>query len=451
MESEVSHAVTAEECRDVIEHICASSGLKRAARLRDFLHYVAQRSLQGTSVSEYEIGIHVFNRPENFDTTSDNIVRVTASELRKRIHNYYVTEGTRERILVDIPRGSYTPRFSLRSSALTTSVEEPNSATQPELDQIEIPSRFPENSVSWFNVWNRATFIVAILLAIACLSLVYKNHVLQTQLYPWKSESILRSFWSPILESSHYNTDIVIGDTSVETVEFLLHQDITLSDYLNHGYYDQIQTSKLSPQMKSDLLNLSVRHDGSISDFRVAQKILGLEPNSDKVTLQFAREYRSRNIDGHNIVLIGSSVSNPWTSIFENHLTFVIGYDNEKNEMLVRDRSPQQSESNVYISSGDSNNSVDYATVDYIQNPSLSGHVIIIAGTNSIATEAAGDFLTSEDSMHHFADRLHVQKLPYFELLLKTTRLQGAPITSDIVAFRTFPTRLPLGKEPRSK
>jgi hypothetical protein len=442
MEPATSHAVTAEECRDAIERICASSGLKRAARLRDFLRYVGELSLQGTSASEYEIGTHVFGRRENFDTTSDNIVRVTASELRKRIHNYYLTEGTGEEIFVDIPRGSYTPQFSLRSSNLTTSAEEPNSATQPESDQTDIASPFPEKNISWLNVRHHGTLFVAILLAIACLSLAYKNNALQTQLHPWKSEQILSSFWSGILESSH-NTDIVIGDTSVETVEFILHENITLSDYLNHGYIDGVQASRLSPQMKSDLLNLSARHDGSISDFRVAEKILGLEPNDDKVTLEFAREYRSRNIDGHNIILIGSSVSNPWTSVFESQLTFVIGYDNEKKEMVARDRSPLQSESTVYLPSGDSNKSVDYAIVDYIPNPSLSGDVIIIAGTNSIATEAAGNFLTSEYSLHHFADRLHVRKLPYFELLLKTTRLQGAPITADIVAYRTFPARKP--------
>ncbi len=136
-------------------------------------------------------------------------------------------------------------------------------------------------------------------------------------------------------------------------------------------------------------------------------------------------------------------MSNSWTSVFESQLNFVVGYDNEKKEMVARNRSPLQSESTVYLPSGDSNKSVDYAIVDYIPNPSLSGDVIIIAGTNSIATEAAGNFLTSEYSLHHFADRLHVRKLPYFELLLKTTRLQGAPITADIVAYRTFPARKP--------
>lgn len=441
-----SESITSEERREAIERICASNEFKRAARLRDFLRYVGQRSLQGgqIQISEIEIGVHVFGRPENYDTSADNIVRVNASELRKRIAAYYATEGTDEQIFVDIPRGSYTPLFSLRSTGPTGDAQKPDAATQPQPKQAGPASPATEATVLWLIVRHHAALAAAILLAVACFYLAYQNHVLQNKFFPWKSEPTLDSFWSGILEAPR-DTDVVVADTSVATVEFILKQHITLNDYLDHAYDEQIQSSDLSPQMRSDLEDIAARNNGSVSDFRVAQKILDLHPNSASVHLQFAREYRPRNATGHNIILIGSSVSNPWTSLFEDQLNFVIAYDSTAKQMVVQNRHPRPGESAVYTASMNSTASgADFSIVDYIPNQNHSADVLIIAGTSSEATEAAGDFLTKEDSMRHFADVLHAHTLPYFELLLKTTRLQGAPITAEILAYRTSPGH-PLG------
>jgi len=37
-----------------------------------------------------------------------------------------------------------------------------------------------------------------------------------------------------------------------------------------------------------------------------------------------------------------------------------------------------------------------------------------------------------------FQDTLHVQKFPYFEVLLKTSRLSGTSLSSEILAYRTY-------------
>jgi hypothetical protein len=296
----------------------------------------------------------------------------------------------------------------------------------------------------WLIVRHHAALTAVFLLAVTCSYLAYQNHVLQNRSLPWRSEPTIGPFWSGILESPR-DTDVVLADTSVATVEFILKQHIALSDYLDHSYDKQIESSDLSPQMKSDLEDIAVRNNGSVSDFRIAQKILDLHPNSASVHLQYAREYRPRNAADHNIILIGSSVSNPWTSLFEDQLNFVVTYDSTAKQMVVENRRPGPGESSVYAASTNStNSSTDFSTIDYIPNQNHSADVLIIAGTSSEATEAAGDFLTKEDSMRRFADTLHTRTLPYFELLLKTTRLQGAPITAEILGYRTFPGR-PLG------
>ena len=67
------------------------------------------------------------------------------------------------------------------------------------------------------------------------------------------------------------------------------------------------------------------------------------------------------------------------------------------------------------------------------------GKVILPAGTYSAATKGAGDFLTSEDQLKRPRKVLHVTTLPYFEVVLWTSNLNGKPIDEQIVAYRTYP------------
>jgi hypothetical protein len=92
----------------LLERIVASSQFKRSVRLHDFLLFVGRRALKEgcEQIPEQEIGTEVFDRPNGYDTSADNIVRVNATELRKRIETYFETEGAEEPLILEIPRGS---------------------------------------------------------------------------------------------------------------------------------------------------------------------------------------------------------------------------------------------------------------------------------------------------------------------------------------------------------
>jgi hypothetical protein len=81
---------------------------------------------------------------------------------------------------------------------------------------------------------------------------------------------------------------------------------------------------------------------------------------------------------------------------------------------------------------------VGYSIIAYLPNPSHTADALIIAGSNSQATDAAGEFLTSEVSMERLLKRFPSNQIPYFEVLLKTTRLNGTPFSADIVTVRTY-------------
>src|SRR5215469_933189 len=103
--------------RLLVQRVLASQCFERAARMRDFLAYVCDRSFSDpkAAICEQDIGCAVFRRPASYDTNQDNIVRVNASHPRKRLEIYFASEGRAEACVLELPKGQYTPVFRPRS------------------------------------------------------------------------------------------------------------------------------------------------------------------------------------------------------------------------------------------------------------------------------------------------------------------------------------------------
>src|SRR5438309_198059 len=117
--------------RALVERVAASRYVNRSARLRDLLVYLSSRVLdeEADEIHEQEVGHRVFGRPKDYDTSSDNIVRVHASMLRRRLEQYFAAEGVEEPVIIEIPRGNYAPVFRPRDQVEVAPV--PASVVEP--------------------------------------------------------------------------------------------------------------------------------------------------------------------------------------------------------------------------------------------------------------------------------------------------------------------------------
>jgi hypothetical protein len=102
----------------------------------------------------------------------------------------------------------------------------------------------------------------------------------------------------------------------------------------------------------------------------------------------------------------------------------------------VLNRTPKPGEQKEYISA----DSVGYCVVAYLPNPGQDSAVLLLEGTGSEATEAAGDFLTSQEQLSGLLGKLHASSFPPFEVLLKISLVHGTPLTATIEAYRTYPS-----------
>ena len=77
------------------------------------------RLFDGTTegLKEYTIGVEAFGRKQDFDPKTDTIVRVQIHRLRQKLKEYYDAEGSRDPILIEIPKGHYLPSFESATAA----------------------------------------------------------------------------------------------------------------------------------------------------------------------------------------------------------------------------------------------------------------------------------------------------------------------------------------------
>ncbi len=96
-----------------LERILKSTPLVTSPSLSRFLRYIVEETLagRGAAIREYTLGVHVFDRGEDFNPRLDPIVRVQARNLRARVAKYYEGSGTNDPIRIELPKGTYVPIF----------------------------------------------------------------------------------------------------------------------------------------------------------------------------------------------------------------------------------------------------------------------------------------------------------------------------------------------------
>jgi hypothetical protein len=423
----------------LVERVAASEQFSRSVRLRDFLLYVGKQSLKEgcPEIHEQEIGAKVFGRPASYDRGSDNIVRVNASELRKRIELYFKSSGSAEPLLFEIPRGGYRLVFRRRTPELPEPSEFGPAQLVPEPVGSALVQTLPVSP--WPGSIRRLFWpVVALALAAICAALYVENRAMEKALHPWQSQPALASFWGGFLDPQR-QTDLVLPDDSASVMEDITGKPLTLGDYMSRGFIQQIQSSDMSADRKQDAYQVLNHNLVTFGAVRAAQALAGEIPATYPHYLTLARYFTADQIKRDNVVFIGGKKAIPWDDLFDDELNFVTDYDYQHPSQIVRNRKPAPGEQSVYTVPLNSDSLVGYAVVAYLPNPSQTGKAIILAGTDSDATGAAAAFLTSEEHMAKLRNTFHVEHFPCFEVLLKTSRLSGTFFDAEPVAFRTYP------------
>jgi hypothetical protein len=102
-----------EAIREEVSRILASPMFVQSDRLGRFLRYTVEMALAGAAetLKEYRIGTEVYERRPPYHPSSDSIVRSEARRLRRKLKEYYESNGIGDPVFVYYRPGSYVPVF----------------------------------------------------------------------------------------------------------------------------------------------------------------------------------------------------------------------------------------------------------------------------------------------------------------------------------------------------
>jgi len=411
----------------LVERVASSPYLNRSARLRDLFLYLCERVLEESAdeIHEREVGHKVFGRPLDYDAVADNIVRVHASMLRKRVAQYFSTEGSQESIVVDIPKGNYAPVFRERpldpQSAPIASAPVP----RPRVD---------------LRIW-----LLAGLLAIFVCStvfLLFRNRLgAQRNISLLADKPAVRQFWSQIFRPDK-PADIVLDDAALAFFQELTSHQVALSEYFDRSYLrtldDSAVTAKLGRNIAGPLvLKRYSSYAGAALLWRLAQTAGALQ---SEAKIHFARDYSFREVKAGNAILLGNSRSNPWIEPFESHLAVRWKFDDARGGYYPMDTSLGSADQEKFrIAAQGDEPREGFAAISLLPNLSGSGHVLIISGTGGAAIGTVIDFLTDDHSVSRLRSLIPQTKtgeFPYFEALLRVKIRSSLPRDTSVVICR---------------
>jgi hypothetical protein len=411
--------------RALEERVAASRQLEKSARLRTLFLYLCQqaRAEGANDLKEQRVGCEFFGRAVDYDTALDNIVRVQVSMLRKKLREYFATDGAAEPWIVEIPPGGYLPVF--RRATSPAPAEESGGMEPLGLPQVPIRAK-PNRAMVWMATALAAVSCMAIWLAIDRQRLV-------------AAKAPSGSVWAQLFANGR-RTDIVLADSNLGLMEDLLQRPVSLGEYVNKSYMGWLDRYPPGSEQRRLLEVVSGRLHTSVADVLLLRSAFIESPTPQSIAIQYARGFDPQELRTDNVVLLGSKKSNPWIEAVEGKLgmrfEWPAGADHESLvSVRPQDRQP------VYTATPFSGGvDISHTLVALVPNLSAQGIVLLIAGTNAQATAAGGELLVAP-GVNQLRARLGVAKLqplPYFEAVLRSTHVGGSEGAFEILSARAI-------------
>jgi hypothetical protein len=444
-----------------VHEILEGEAFKGSHRSGQFLSYIVDRAVDGhfELLKERMIGIELFGRPPSYDTSEDAIVRVTASDVRKRLLQHYGKYGTASEFRITLPLGSYVPEILHEprsktgrpaagiehpepaegsagttrqpvSEFLTASVAETAGAHPGATEQVARA----EHARSYRWLYFAAAIVV---LNFAIWGVLWKHSSRAGGAAP---PAVLP--WSIFFTSPHA-THLITSDPDIFSIQILTHRVITVSDYANHRFLPDDNT--LTPEVKEICEEILAGDKASNVDAQIAAEVAGVARTySRTIEVQGARslEYSNLKTDD-NFMFLGSPSSDPWFSVFQEQLDFQFVSAPVPGGGLIRNVRPRANEQATYVPTARGGaTGQSFALVALVGNPDQSGQVLLLAGLNREGTQAAGNLITDPARLSEALRNCGVSPSgpsKHFEMLLRVNTMAGYPSQFNVVACHILP------------
>ncbi len=366
---------------------------------------------QTDQLKERILGVEIFDRPADYDTNTDPIVRVTAAEIRKRIEHYYQDPKHKHEIRMILPSGSYAPQFYWpghpSGPAAVTSLELPSDAA--DTVKASPAATLPDVPPTKRNLLARRMPA----LALGALTIV----IAAATLWHFSRPPVLKQFWEPFANSPNPVLICVADQSQYSTIRLRDAADpaheITLPDTMVALIIDDV----------SPLVNVAAL----LRTYGKTSRVLG-ESNTTLTDLRRAPS-----------IFIGA-FDNSWTLRLTSPLRFHFANDVAMNKLWIEDRAnPGNHNWMMDRTIQQTGTYSDYAIVARFVDPNIEQLVVVGAGIGRGGTVAAGEFLVDEQRMDEMVKRVPSDwKRKNIEIVLETQVIgdrSGPPRVSAVYVW----------------
>jgi hypothetical protein len=313
----------------------------------------------------------LFGRDSEFDTDRVSIVRVAASDVRRRLLEFYRRNpptGAR----ISLRSGTYIPLIEMHVGESRAGVQAP---------PVVPPAEATNPQASRWRMIAVAALLVAV--AIAAWATTRSRPVVATALTNVP-------LWSSVFGSGK-RVSIVLADANLVMRKIRVPRDVPITTYTT-------STFEYLPEFRGTFGGyLNTIPLTTVSDAMLAARIASLASRmGSDLQVQAAKTLRLSDAKGDQpLILLGSPMSDPWVELLYDQLNFKIVHRFDTGVDVVVNSTPQAGEQREYIPGSDpSGVLVGYSLVALVSNISGKAPVLLIAGTSTESTEAAGEFVT---------------------------------------------------------
>lgn len=416
----------------LVQRVSSSAALKNSPRLLQLFHYLCERALTAPAelISEQQIGVEIFGREPGYNSEGDTIVRTQVSTLRKKLHQYFLSEGSQESITVEIPIGSYLPVFQPRRE-------------QPQQEMSNGNAKTLADEASRARPRQRGLWIALAVMTLVCGWLAWQNWRLRAERTPSIARTpYLNHLWKQLFDNGR-PTLIVTSDANVMFFSDSMNRPITIEEYRDPDYPSGLLSKWFSDAATRKLMDrfMNTYLTGSQDSTGVSRLIETSAFHRIPSGVIYARDFRLEP-QPKNVILLGHPKANPWVQLFDRQLNFTYEWHPDSKRGMLRNRKPNAGESETYEGIPAS---TTYATVAYL--PTSQGTAVLIGGSDMTAVDAGTRFFCEEETIQKLHSALNIdltQQVPYFEVLIVARRARNVAYEPQLISVRILEHPLPV-------
>jgi hypothetical protein len=389
-----------------LERVLASPAFRNSKQCQKFLRYVVEQSLTAheEKLRERLIGVEVFGRDPAYDTADDPVVRVRATEIRKRLAQYYQESAHPGDVRMDVPSGAYRVEFHFSAAPAAVPAGKPVRARRAGMWTLFAAAAV---GVAALAIWNR----------------------------PRAPATALDQFWAPVLESPK-PVLLYCGRPVVYFLSREVHEKFraTQPPDSQKGSYEVV----LDPEARirgRDIIPVSDQFVGIGNAHTSALLSAFFAARRKPVEIRYANDLSFSDLRGAPSVLIGA-FSNLWTLEMTGKLRFV--FEQTGGVRRIRDHTTGKTWALPNLAA-DGKTTEDYAIVSRLFDSATGQPLISAAGITQYGTRAAGEFVSDARLL---AETLRGVPPDWprrnLQVLLRTEVFKGTPAPPKVLAAHVW-------------